>query len=84
MNPLQIVTGPFALVHTGNATYGYVLDDEMVQKRAEDAIDPYWGKPKIFERGIKGFGILLTETGTILDIYKTEDDAAESIKRRLS
>lgn len=80
---LKIIEGNFALVFTGNATWGWVIDDEKVELRAKAALNGYFGEPKIAERGHFGFGVAFPDD-RVLDIYNSKANAEESIARRLA
>ena len=82
---LKVVTGKFAKVATGNATFGFILDDDDVQTRADAAYGDYYGDTGIvYERGLEGAAVFAGNNEVSRELYISEKFANESVARRLS
>jgi len=82
---LKVVTGLFAKVATGNATFGFILDGDDVQERANAAYDDYYGGTGfVYELGLEGAAIFIGNNEVSRELYISEKFANESVARRLS
>jgi|GEM_PF-2611897 len=81
---LKVVTGLFAKVATGNATFGFIIDGDDVQERANAAYPDYFGGTGIvYERGLEGAAVFVGNNEVSRELYINKEFADRSVARRL-
>ena len=76
-----IVSGPFAVVSSGNTARDYMLDGDDIQERAAAAFDSvYYGcEAQVYQRGINGFGVQVEGSNYVVDVYTTREAAERAL-----
>lgn len=88
MNDIKIIAGSFVLAETGNCTRGYIINDDNVQQRANDAMPKYYYPTGTYypETNVNGFAIQIGSQKTLHSVHKNEQsaekEAEEILKRR--
>ncbi len=80
MSNATIVTGPFAVVSSGNVTNSYMLDGDDIQARADAAMSRYWADSStVLQRGIEGFGIQVEGSPYVVEVYGSREVAERKL-----
>ena len=86
MAKFEIISGEFAEVFTGNGTYGWLVEGDDVQARANANIDPYWlteGRDcPIMQRHVPGHALAVD--GEVKVMYTSREAAERGLARQMA